>query len=380
MVSEPQAHANPTSSMASSTSSGSSSSSSSSSSTTTTITAPFIPNFTQFISLKLDSSNYLMWQSQVLPVLRSNDLLGIVDGTEPSPPRFLTNEQGESIVNPEYTLWNKKDQFILSWINATLSEAVLATVYGLNTSRQVWSALASRFASQSRSRISHIKRQLQNLKQGSMTCSDFLRAAKVWADQLAAVGRPIDDEDLISYIISGLNPTFNSFITSYIFITRDNPLTFEEFRDELLNHEMLLNQQNAAAPDPATFALFTQRTGTKPHQLNLKGKMSQHFNPRMPQQFNSRFPSRGQNPRFPANNFSGTQHSATNFTGNGPSGYRQRTDNPNFHIGESSTQGATSNFNNPAESNFNKPPRPPCQICGKTSHQALDCFHRMDFT
>jgi hypothetical protein len=140
MVSEPQAHANPTSSMASSTSSGFSSSSSSSSSTTTTITAPFIPNFTQFISLKLDSSNYLMWQSQVLPVLRSNDLLGIVDETEPSPPRFLTNEQGESIVNPEYTLWNKKDQLILSWINATLSEAVLATVYGLNTSRQVWSA------------------------------------------------------------------------------------------------------------------------------------------------------------------------------------------------------------------------------------------------
>jgi hypothetical protein len=188
-----------------------------------------------------------------------------------------------------------------------------------------------------------------------MTCSDFLRAAKVWADQLASVGRPIDDEDLISYIISGLNATFNSFITSYIFITRDNPLTFEEFRDELLNHEMLLNQQNAAAPDPATFALFTQRTGTKPHQLNLKGKMSQHFNPRMPQQFNSRFPSRGQNPRFPANNLSGTQYSATNFTGNGPSGYRQRTDNPNFHIGESSTQGATSNFNNLAESNFNKP-------------------------
>lgn len=50
-----------------------------------------------------------MWQSQVLPVLHSNDLLGIVDGTEPSPPRFLTNEQGESVVNPEYILWNKKD-------------------------------------------------------------------------------------------------------------------------------------------------------------------------------------------------------------------------------------------------------------------------------
>lgn len=145
----------------------------------------------------------------------------------------------------------------------------MATIFGLNTSRQVWSTLASRFASQSRSRISHIKRQLQNLKQGSMTYSYFLRAAKVWADQLAAVGWPINDEDLISYIISGLSPTFNSFMTSYIFITRDNPLSFEEFRHELLNHKVLLNQQHAATPDPATLALFTQRTCTKPHQLNL---------------------------------------------------------------------------------------------------------------
>jgi hypothetical protein len=305
-----------------------------------------------------------MWQSQVLPVLRSNDLLGIVDGTEPCPPRSLTNEQGQSSVNPEYTIWNKKDQFILSWINATLSEAVLATVYGLNTSRQVWSALASRFTSQSRSRISHIKRQLQNLKQGSMACSDYLRTAKVWADQLAAVGRPIDDEDLISYIIGGLSPIFNSFITSYTFITRENPLNFEDFRDELLNHEMLLNQQNAAATDSSAIALFTQRTGTKPpHQLNLKGKL--------PQQFNNRFPSRGPNPRFNTNGFSGDSIPP----------YRQKSNmpfnrSPNFHIGESSNHTAA----NPVESNLSKPPRTPCQICGKTSHQALDCFHMMDFT
>jgi hypothetical protein len=24
--------------------------------------------------------------------------------------------------------------------------------------------------------------------------------------------------------------------------------------------------------------------------------------------------------------------------------------------------------------------RPPCQICGKSNHQALDCYHRMDYS
>jgi hypothetical protein len=75
-----------------------------------------------------------------------------------------------------------------------------------------------------------------------MSCSEYLQVAKIWADQLTDVGHPIDDEDLISFIISGLNHVFNSFITSYIFITCENPLSFDDFHNELLNHEMLLNQ------------------------------------------------------------------------------------------------------------------------------------------
>jgi hypothetical protein len=115
-----------------------------------------LPNFTQLISIKWDSHNYLMWLSQFLPVLRSHNLLRIVDGSEPCPLKFLHDDQGEAILNPEYTISTKKDQYLLSWINVTLS----ATVYGLNTSKQVWITLANRFASQSRSRVAHLKRQL----------------------------------------------------------------------------------------------------------------------------------------------------------------------------------------------------------------------------
>ncbi|KAI5561570.1 hypothetical protein POPTR_016G140250v4 [Populus trichocarpa] len=44
------------------------------------------------------------------------------------------------------------------WTNATLSEKVLSTIYGLTSSRQLWTALANRFAPPSPSRISHLKR------------------------------------------------------------------------------------------------------------------------------------------------------------------------------------------------------------------------------
>jgi hypothetical protein len=67
---------------------------------------------------------------------------------------------------------------ILSWINITLSKKVLSTIYGLDTSRQVWFALANQFANQSKTQIANLKTQLQSLHQGSKSCSDYIQAAK----------------------------------------------------------------------------------------------------------------------------------------------------------------------------------------------------------
>ena len=144
-----------------------------------------------------------------------------------------------------------------------------------------------------------------------MTYSEYLRARKVWDNQLAAVGRPIDDKDLISFIISGINPTYNSFITSYIFVNRENPLSFEDFQDEILNHEMLLNQQDDVTSDSSTFVLFTQRPGIRQYQLNSKGKMSQQF----------KYSPHGQQSKYPTYGFSGPQQkSGMSFNSNAAGG------------------------------------------------------------
>jgi two-component sensor histidine kinase len=59
-------------------------------------------------------------------------------------------------------------------ITSSLTEIVLATVYGLHTSKQAQTTLAIKFASQSKSRISRMKKQLQILTQGPKACFDFL--------------------------------------------------------------------------------------------------------------------------------------------------------------------------------------------------------------
>jgi hypothetical protein len=97
---------------------------------------------------------------------------------------------------------------------------------------------------------------LQSLHQGSKNCLDYIQFAKECANQLAAVGKPVPDEDLIIYLTNGLNPSFNSFITTISILSRDKQMTFEDFQDELFNHEMLLKHQQVQNVDTSTFALF----------------------------------------------------------------------------------------------------------------------------
>jgi hypothetical protein len=61
--------------------------------------------------------------------------MGIMDGSEPCPCQFLPDDRGKEppAVNPAFVIWTKKDQYLLSWINATLTEKVLLTLYGMNT-------------------------------------------------------------------------------------------------------------------------------------------------------------------------------------------------------------------------------------------------------
>lgn len=70
--------------------------------------------------IKLDDTSYMMWVCQFLPILRSNGLLGIVDGPEPCPPEYQyvpdTKEydQIQPTLNPAFTIWEKNNQYIQS--------------------------------------------------------------------------------------------------------------------------------------------------------------------------------------------------------------------------------------------------------------------------
>nr|CAD1817261.1 unnamed protein product [Ananas comosus var. bracteatus] len=175
------------------------------SSTSSSPTSPtfVIANISNLVSIKLDRGNYLLWRQQFLSVLFAHDLMGYTDGSKECPSKFIKNADGTitDTVDSSFLEWMKQDRHLLSWIQATLTEGVLAQVVGLQTSRDVWVALERRYASLSRAHISQLTTQLQIIKKGGMTIIDYMNRIKTISDNLAAVGKSIHDDDLIHHIV-----------------------------------------------------------------------------------------------------------------------------------------------------------------------------------
>jgi hypothetical protein len=248
-------------------------------------------------------------------------------------------------------------------------------MYGVNSSFQAWTTLASKYASQSKSWISHLKRQLQTLQQGSKTCTEFLNLAKQLVDQLSTTGKAIEDDDLISYVIGCLNPSFNTFVTVHSFATQNQEMSFADFQSELLNHEMLMENQQQQSAETRNFAFQANKTG-QPSLLNQNSTAFRR--PRYPPRPNSRFPPRNNTayqPFAPRNN---SAHQTFPHRNNAIFPPRHHTA-PNQQLPLMNKDVAQPPANpgvNPSQANT----RPVCQICGKNNHTALDCYHRMDYS
>ena len=94
---------------------------------------------TQVISIKLDGTNFLAWSAQLIPLFRSYGLMGIVDGSNPCPSQYSSDELcDQGVFNSAYVVWQYKDQTVLGWIVSSLSPSIVSTIYGLETSWLAW--------------------------------------------------------------------------------------------------------------------------------------------------------------------------------------------------------------------------------------------------
>ena len=86
-------------------------------------------------TIKLSSSNYLLWKSQLLPLLESQGLLGHADSSLEPPPLF--DPPTSQTPNTKHLAWKATDQRLLSLLLSSLTKEGMVEVVGLSTSREV---------------------------------------------------------------------------------------------------------------------------------------------------------------------------------------------------------------------------------------------------
>ena len=83
-----------------------------------------------------------------------------------------------------------------------------------------------------------MKEQLKRCIKGSKSISEYTQAIKTCADELALLGKPVDDEDLIGRVLELLSDEYKSFIDAINVC--DTSISFAELHEKLLNKEASL--------------------------------------------------------------------------------------------------------------------------------------------
>ena len=202
-------------------------------------------SFTIPVSEKLTRDNFLVWRAQVLPAVRAARLVGILDSSLAEPSLMIQVEKPdkstEKVENPAYVQWIAQDQQVLSYLLSSMTKEILVQVSSLEHTAEVWKAITEMFSSQSKSRVLQLRSQLSRMKKGDLSASAYYTKMKGLADEMAAAGKKLDDDDIIEYILNGLDAEYNPFVSS---MTIKDNVSLSDLYAQLLSYEARLLQQN----------------------------------------------------------------------------------------------------------------------------------------
>ncbi|PIA57436.1 hypothetical protein AQUCO_00600275v1 [Aquilegia coerulea] len=199
---------------------------------------PSTLNVGNFVSIKLTPDNYRLWMTQMLGLVESQDMMDFITGETPAPPQTTTDSDGKKITNLDFASWRRSDRLLRGWITGTLTEETLTLVVGLQTSMDVWNALTDSFAQGSTEREFHLEQKLQSIRKGTASISNYISSFKTICDDLAAMGKPVDDRKKVFWLLNGLGKEYKSFVTTML----KPPIpSYKEILPLLQNHETWIN-------------------------------------------------------------------------------------------------------------------------------------------
>ena len=112
---------------------------------------------------------------------------------------------GVASPNPAYTICKRQDHLIFSALLGDISISLQPLIAHTTTFLDAWQTLANTYDKPSRGHIKQLKEQLKRCTKGSKSINEYMQAIKTCANELALLGKPVDDEDLIDRVLKGLS-------------------------------------------------------------------------------------------------------------------------------------------------------------------------------
>ncbi|KAJ6866233.1 Retrovirus-related Pol polyprotein from transposon TNT 1-94 [Populus alba x Populus x berolinensis] len=242
-------------------------------------------NVGNFITLKLNQTNYPLWREQALALAESQELVEHLTNEVLAPAKYNTQdsinnlhtENTAPVLTEAFITWRKSDRLLRGWIIGTLSEEALSLVVGLETASAVWEELKNAYAKDSQEREFTLRQQVTYFrKHESQSMEEHIRTFKRLCDSLAAIGKPVSDNEKVFCLLTSLGPQYENFTTTMLKPPRPS---YSELVSQLQNFDQRRNW----------FSSHTDITNTQvPHQFAFYGQQQQRHQQRTQQPSSAR--------------------------------------------------------------------------------------------
>ena len=199
--------------------------------------------------LKADGSNWDVWKTQIMLVLKAQKLLLYADGSKPKPLPVLalTGEKAVARPNPanaakiEEWDWGNLEAHIQIFM--TLDYETTSLVNGKDIVAEIWATLKSCFEGKGLTAIAMLASKLwQYHIQTENDMSIQIQDMKNIALKLSSLSYPLSDKYQAMVVLQALLTDWNTIHS--IILNKSGPFTLQGTIDALLEHETTLWQQH----------------------------------------------------------------------------------------------------------------------------------------
>lgn len=166
---------------------------------------------------KLTDLNYLGWVYNVKQILKEHKVWSIVNGQETLPtietkPGSSKGKEELGVTDPAVVMWIGRQETAMRIISLTIEDRQREPIRSTEDPKEAWDILDRLHAGKGLQRKLNLSRKLHNLRKSSTTTlTDHENSFRDTLEQLSAIGKVFDLEDLIIIYLRSLSEEYHNF-------------------------------------------------------------------------------------------------------------------------------------------------------------------------